>query len=237
MARMGPGTVRGMSATQLELDGVSGDPENPPSIDNVSDEVLALCRSHYDNPNITRDEVWWYLYGVMHAPDWRAKHKHDLQRKAPRLPLAPDFWAFVRAGRELMSLHADYDKVPEHDGPVLLVDGNPYNGSEPEALRIEKKMRLSGDGTEMRINPRCRLVGIPPAAHMYTISGRSPLQWACDALRVKTDNKIPGYRDDPNSHDDWAGDPYGLIRHLRRLVTVSVRSHAIISALPRSIPS
>ncbi len=91
------------------------------------------------------------------------------------------------------------------------------------------------DRSVLWINDRCRLVGIPPEAHEYRVSGRSPLDWAIDSLRRKEDKKS-GIVDDPNRWHVWADRPFNLIRHLRRLIHLSVRSAAIIDSLPPSLP-
>ena len=171
------------------------------------------------------------MYGVMHAPDWRERYRHDLQRNLPRVPLAGDFEAFRWAGRKLMDLHIGYEIVEEW--PVeWQVDGETDEGdADDDAYRIEARMRWGKhpDGSEDRsvllVNSRCRLVDIPQEAHEYTVSGRSPLQWAIDSLRVKHD-KASGIVDDPNGWHVWADEPFNLIRHLRRLVFVSVETSA-----------
>ena len=61
------------------------------------------------------------------------------------------------------------------------------------------------------------------------------LRGAIDSLRHKHDKKS-GISDDPNEWDAWADEPYNLIRHLRRLVYVSVKSDRIINQLPLSLP-
>lgn len=209
--------------------------------DNVTDWCLEQFEAHYDNQSITKDDIWEYLYGIMHAPDWRRIYHHDLQRNLPRVPLAPDFEAFRSAGRELMDLHIGYENVPEHSVDCLL-DGEVDNDgaadpiADPNAYRIEKltwgtSPNKEPDRSVLEINTRCRLVGIPVLSHGYTISGRSPLQWAIDSLRHKHDTKS-GITDDPNGWEDWADEPFNLIRHLRRLITVSVESARIIAWLP-----
>ena len=212
--------------------------------DNVTDWCLDQFQAHYRDESITKDDVWEYLYGVMHAPDWRDKYKHDLQRNLPRVPFAPDFEAFRAAGRELMGLHIGYDDVPgcpvdcQLDGAIDN-DGAADPTADSSAYRIEKLTWGKGpnrtqDRGVLEINARCRLVGIPDAAHEYTISGRSPLQWAIDSLRHKHDNSS-GITDDPNEWEAWENEPYNLIRHLRRLVHVSVESARIVSELPPSL--
>jgi predicted helicase len=213
--------------------------------DNVTDWCRDQFQAHYRDDSITKDDIWEYLYGVMHAPDWRDTYKHDLQRNLARVPFAPDFEAFRAAGRELMDLHIGYDAVPEYpvdcylDGEIDN-DGAADLATDPSAYRIEKLAWGKGpnrtqERSVLDINPRCRLVDIPASAHEYTISGRSPLQWAIDSLRHKHDKKS-GITDDPNDWEAWADEPYNLIRHLRRLVHVSVESTRIISGLPPSLP-
>ena len=208
--------------------------------DNITDWCLEQFQARY-GPQIAKDDIWEYLYGVMHAPDWREHYRHDLQRNLPRIPLADDFEAFRAAGRHLMNLHIGYETTDEW--PVeCLVDGKPDDGdADSAAYRIEARMRWGKhpDGTEDRsvlmVNHRCRLVDIPAEAEDYKISGRSPLQWAIDSLRVKHD-KASGIVDDPNGWHTWAEEPFNLIRHLRRLVRVSVETTRIVASLPPSLP-
>ena len=223
-------------AETLELD-LDLPPESGDT-DNITDWCLEQFHAHYDD-HITKDDIWEYLYGVMHAPDWRERYKHDLQRNLPRIPLAPDFEAFRAAGRTLMDLHVNYETVDEY--PVTcLVDGQPDEGdAEAAAYRIDKKMRWAKDGKEtnrsvLEINHRCKLIDIPDEAHHYTVSGRTPLDWAIDSLRLKYD-KASGITDDPNGWHVWADEPFNLIRHLRRLIHVSVETARIVKSLPPSL--
>jgi len=213
----------------------------PADGDNITDWCLQQFCDRYGT-HITKDAIWEYIYGVMHAPDWREQYRHDLQRNLPRIPLADDFEAFRAAGRELMDLHINYESVAEH--PVTcLVDGEPDEGSaDASAYRITSKMRWGGghghakeDRSVLMINERCRLVDLPAETHEYTVSGRSPLHWAIESLRVKHD-KASGIVDDPNGWRCWAEEPFNLIRHLRRLVTVSVETTRIVAELPPSLP-
>ena len=213
---------------------------------NVTDWCLGQFHERYGDESITKDDIWEYMYGVMHAPDWRDRYRHDLSRNLPRVPLAADFEAFRYAGRALMDLHIGYETCPEHPDVVCQVDGEDDDGqSSPGAYRLSnRQMRgrmadgakcgKNDDWDALDVNDRCRLVGIPPEAHAYKVSGRSPMQWAVDQLRHKHD-KASGITDDPNGWHAWADDPFELIRHLRRLAWVGTETHRIVTGLPASL--
>ena len=206
---------------------------------NVTDWALQQFQAEYGS-DTTKDDICEYVYGVMHAPDWRQRYHHDLQRNLPRIPLAEDFEAFRSSGRKMMNLHIDYATVDVW--PVQCeVDGQHDEGaSGDDVYRIEARMRWgkhpdrSEDRTVLIVNSRCRLVGIPAEADDYKVSGRSPLQWAIDSLRVKHDT-ASGIVDDPNGWHEWADEPFNLIRHLRRLVRVSVETARIVAGLPPAL--
>ncbi len=209
--------------------------------DNITDWALERFQAEHGT-HITKDAIWEYVYGVMHAPDWRDRYAADLRRSFPRIPIAQDFEAFRSAGRQLMDLHIGYESVDEW--PVVCeVDGVADDGTaDGDAYRIERQMRWGKDSdkredrTVLLVNSRSRIVGIPAEAEEYKVSGRSPLQWAIDSLRLKRDDAT-GTVDDPNLCREWAEEPFNLVRHLRRLVTVSVESARIIASLPPSLPT
>ena len=65
----------------------------------------AIPRYQYPALQITKDDIWSYLYGLLHAPDYRARYQADLSKDLPRIPFAPDFGAFRDAGAVLAQLH------------------------------------------------------------------------------------------------------------------------------------
>ncbi len=217
----------------------------PLGTDNVTDWALAEFREAYSDTTITKDEIWEYLYGVMHAPDWRERYRNDLRKSLPRIPLAANFEDFRAAGRELMALHVGFETCPEAEVAVVVGEESEATKltdsaatSDAEVFHVEKKMRLLRDESSgdyvLHVNSRCRLVGIPPEALEYQVSGRSPLEWAADSLVRKVDSKS-GIEDDPNSWHLWAGEPFELIRHLRRLVYIGLRTAEIVRSLPPSL--
>ena len=201
-------------------------------MDNLTDWGLQQFRARYPALHITKDDVWHYIYGLLHAPDYREKYRADLAKDLPRIPFAPDFAAFCQAGEQLAALHLGYETCEQYDLRLEVNDkaANPYRLGD-------KNMKWGGtrkkpDLSVLQVTPYVTLGDIPPEAHDYVVNGRTPLAWAVDRLKVTTD-KESGIVSDPNAW--FADDPAGLVAHLRRLVQVSVESARIIGGLPAAL--
>ena len=198
-------------------------------IDNISDTALTAFRKHYDDDTITKDAIFDYVYGVLHAPDFRGRFANDLTKDLPRAPMASDFHAFATAGKALTWLHLEYETCAEYPLTTELKSDNP----QPEHFRIgTRAMRYADDArTTLIVNDHVRLSGIPAEAHRYAVNGRTPLGWFIDRYRITTD-KHSGITNDPNG---WFDDPRGLIAAIRRIVHVSVETVRIVESLPAAL--
>lgn len=229
---------QGLSGTASLI--TSSDAPDGGRVDNITDWCLDQFQQHYSDSTITKDDIWAYLYGVLHAPDWRNKYASELRKDLPRIPLATDFQAFREAGRQLMDLHLGYETC--QPWPVQVVTTG--NSDGPDLYRIDRAMRwgrvrnaegrLVPDKSILHINNLCRIEGIPEEAHAYEVNGATPLEWAIDRLQVTTDSKS-GIVNDANQWHVWAEDPYQLILHLQRVVRVSVETTRIVEGLPPAL--
>ncbi len=207
----------------------------PARIDNISDTALRAVREHYSDEAITKDGIFDYVYGILHAPSYREQFANDLPKMIPRIPYAPDFHAFAEAGAVLASLHLNYETCERYPDlkvepakPSLLWEERPEHfllGTR--AMRFADKDRK----TTLIINEHVQLSGIPAEAHRYVVNGRTPLEWFIDRYRIKTD-KNSGILNDPNG---WFENPRDLITAIERIIYVSVESTKIIEALPSEI--
>jgi predicted helicase len=188
--------------------------------DNVTDWALTHFRGHYGDPTITKWQVFHYVYGLLHHPDYRTRYAANLKRELPRIPFAPDFYAFATAGEKLVELHLDYDEQKEY---ALNRIENPHLSLD---WRV-KKMRLSKDRTSLVYSEFLTLSGIPPEAFEYRLGNRSALEWVIDQYQVSVD-KRSGIVDDPNSADD----PERIVRLVGQVVTVSIETMRIVKRLP-----
>ena len=196
-------------------------------IDNISDAALRDFQTQYDDNDITKDAIFDYVYGALHAPAYRERFANDLAKELPRIPFAADFRAFAEAGRTLAKLHLGYERCEEYPLEVVFAgSGEPRS----EQYQIGKrKMRFADEAkTSIIVNDHVRLVGIPAAAHEYVVNGRTPLEWFIDRYRITQDGES-GIVNDPNG---WFDDPRDLVAAFRRIVHLSVETARIVNELP-----
>ena len=209
--------------------------EAPERIDNISDTALNAFRNHYRDDTITKDDIFDYVYGILHAPSYREEFANDLSKMIPRIPFAPDFRAFAEAGQLLADLHLNYDTCEQY--PDLKVE--PITPSllweeKPEHFRLGTRAMRFADKeakTTLTINEHVCLSGIPEEAHRYVVNGRTPLEWFIDRYKIKKDTNS-GIINDPNG---WFENPRDLITAIARIVHISVKSTRIIEGLPSKL--
>ena len=212
--------------TTEELPGIR---EAPQRLDNISYTALLAFQEHYSDGTITKDAIFDYVYGVLHAPSYREEFANDLSKEIPRIPFAPEFHTFAEAGKALAALHLGYERCEQYPLSVDFAhDGEP----QPHHYRLtEKAMRLVDDGATLVINNHVRLSCIPEEAHRYVVNGRTPLEWFIDRYQIKED-KDSGILNDPNG---WFANPRDLVTAIERIVYVSVESTRIIEGLPSQL--
>ena len=226
----------------LDTSGVGDMLDGYRRIDNITDEALGEFQAAYGS-STTKDDIFFYVYGLLHSPDYRETYAADLKKMLPRVPLVEDAQPFIDAGRKLSELHLGYESVEPH--PLEGLDAQPADGQDPYAFYAvgDKKMRFGKpsdeqktagerhDRTTIYYNSRITLSGIPQEAYRYMLGSRSAIEWIIDRYYIKTD-KASGIVNDPNDWSKEVGDPRYIIDLLARIVTVSLETMKIIDALP-----
>ena len=207
-------------------------------VDNVTDTTLASYREHYGDAGITKEDIFFYVYALLHHPEYRERYEDDLKKMLPHIPRAAGFHTYASVGRELADLHVNYERVEPY--PSVQEEASLHAPADPwERYRIgERKMRFpklgrrDKDVTRLEYNDYVTLTGIPAEAQGYSISGRSPLEWIIDRYHVKTD-KASGIVNDPNDFLREQGRPDAVVDLIKRLVTVSMRTQELLATLPK----
>ena len=195
--------------------------------DGITNFMLERCRASY-GPKVSKEDIFYYVYGLLHSPDYRRTFAADLKKMLPRLPLVEkpaDFWAFSKAGRALAELHLKYETQPPH--PEVVVSGAEQGKFRVEKMRFPDKQ----DKTTIEYNPWITISHIPQEACEYVVNGRTAVEWIMERYQIKTD-KASGITNDPN---DWAteqGKPRYILDLLLSVITVSVETVKIVNELP-----
>lgn len=225
-------------------------------VSNIKPAAVAKFREHLGE-EITADDIFHYVYGVLHSPDFRSEFEVNLKKEAPRVPLVTDraaFDAIVAAGTELMHLHIGYDDLdmvepyplveewvdgadPDHSdfsSARLLVGSQKMKypkvtDTDPESETYGKKIP---DKTRLIYNEFLTLSGIPERAHDYVLGTRSGIDWIIDRWYVKID-KASGIVNDVNQWGLEHGKPRYIIDLIKQVVTLSIRTVEIVESLPR----
>ena len=58
--------------------------------ENITDWALEQFREHYQDDSITKWDIFHYVYGLLHHPDYRERYQANLKRELPRLPFTPE---------------------------------------------------------------------------------------------------------------------------------------------------
>jgi predicted helicase len=188
--------------------------------ENITDWALEQFRAHYSDTNISKWDIFHYVYAVLQHLQYRETYAANLKRELPRIPFTPDFWGFVQAGKQLAQIHEHYEDQEEYPLETIETPGLPLN------WRVEK-MRLSKDKTQIVYNDFLTLAGIPPEAFEYRLGNRSALDWIIDQYQVKTD-KRSGIVNDPNRSDETQY----IVRLIGKVITVSLETMKIVKNLP-----
>ena len=209
---------------------------SPKQRDAITDEGLAHFRATYPSETISKEDLFYYVYGLLHSRDYRERYADNLSKELPRIPCvktAADFWRFSQAGRALAALHLDYETVAMYPATVTGDTGKLM----PAQYRVEK-MKYGKTGKEkdlstVHYNTLITVKGIPLAAYEYVVNGKSAIDWVMERQCFKTD-KDSGIVNDANA---WAvetmGNPRYPLELLLRVVTVSVETVKIVKGLPK----
>lgn len=226
----------------------NGDGSGAPSgtqRDAITDAGLAHFQAAYPGEAITKEDLFYYIYGLLHSPDYRSRYADNLGKELPRIPAvkaAADFRAFSRAGRELAHWHLHYETVDIYPGAKLDTGKVPRAALKDADYRVTKMkfaktrdpktQKPIPDKTTVIYNERITISDIPLEAYDYVVNGKPALEWVMERQAVTTD-KDSGIVNDANL---WATETVGNAKYplelFLRVVTVSLETMKIVRGLP-----
>ena len=211
--------------------------------DGISDEGYVNFQSAYSDKSFSKEDLFYYIYGLLHSEDYRERFQNNLSKELPRIPAVKkfeDFMAFSKAGRDLAELHLNYETVEPF--PVDINGGSldlslSMGKQSPEEFYRVTKMKFGGkrpnqDKTTVIYNHNITMSNIPLEAYDYFVNGKPALGWVMDRQQV-TKDKASGIVNDCNDYaNETVGDPAYPLKLFQRVITVSLETMKIVRALP-----
>ncbi|MDC7955430.1 DEAD/DEAH box helicase family protein [Fusobacterium simiae] len=206
------------------LDGV----EKENKKDGISDYIYNLAKEKYST-KITREDIFYYVYGFLHNEDYKKEFEADLKKLIPRLPLVDDYNTFKiysDIGRELANLHLNYENI-ERDSNII-VEGEESNNFKVEKMRFENK-----DKKDIIIfNSNIKIKNIPLEAYDYQVNGKSAVEWIVERYTVSV-NKDSGIENNPNLWCEENKNPRYILDLLLSIISLSLKTNELIKKLPK----
>ncbi len=205
----------------------------------ITEAGLTHFHRMYPGEDITREDIFHYVYGLLHSEDYRNRYRDNLAKDLPRIPCVKeveDFRAFRDAGKRLGELHVGYETVEPYSGAHIEIDSRADTMSMEQTYRVTK-MRHPGTGrnkdrSTVNYNSHITISKIPEAAWDYVVNGKPALAWVMERQCAKTD-KASGIVSDANRYAiETVGDPRYPLNLFLRVITVSLETMRIVRSLP-----
>lgn len=188
----------------------------------ISGYALNLFRKHYEDNSIAEEEIFYYIYAILHHKGYLKKYKNSLAKEAPRIALSPDFKELSMLGKELAELHLNYESEELHTS----VEYKTLMNAEEKGYYDVETMKKIGD--RIHYNNHIAITKIPKKAFDYVVNGKSAIDWVIERYK-KTTDKDSLIENNPN---DYAGGKY-VFELLCRVIKLSEKSVDLIEKISK----
>ncbi len=204
-----------------------------------SPEALPHFQAAYPGKPITEDDLFYYIYGILHSEDYRMRYANNLMKELPRIPRVAtyeQFMAFVEAGQELARLHVHFEDVAPYVGVKFEYTkvGQPsYRVTQMKWGKIKGKTgNAAKDKTTLIYNDWITVKNIPLEAQEYVVNKKSALDWVVERACVSID-KASGIVNDFNDYAAEMGSERYPLDLFLKIITVSLETMKIVKTLPK----
>lgn len=219
--------------------------ENGNRIDNITDWGLEQFVNHYKDKNIKKEDIFHYVYAVLHNPAYRKKYELNLKREFPRIPFYKDFWQWAKWGKQLMDLHINYEEVKPYPLKVIASTTKQSHKQqkkmfskveEPEVLyahqpKIKVKLKADKQNGIIEIDELTLIKDVPKEAWEYKLGNRSAIEWVLDQYKEKKPSD-PTIAEKFNTYK-FADYKDQVIELIKKVTTVSVETMKIIREMEK----
>ena len=202
--------------------------------ENITCSTLKSYQEFYEDSSITKEDIFYYVYAILHHPEYRDQYKADLAKMLPHIPKVEGFSDFACIGRELADLHLRYEEAEPYAVKEKFLGDLPANEAAQCEYFSVQKMRFGAkkDKSTIVFNQNITLSEIPEEAYEYEVNGRSAIEWIMESYQVKT-HKASQITNDPNDYSLETGNPRYVLDLLKRIITVSLKTQKLVKSLPK----
>lgn len=193
----------------------------------ITDWALKLFRRTYTNPEITKDDIFNYVYAVLLSPAFLQQFEQDARKSGPRLPLLKNFEKYAEIGLSLLDLHVGYEALPLWKD--LEIDLKNSTTSNDELYEVRKMVLVKEKSSlTLKFNDFITIRNIPIQCLDYKVNGRSPLEWVIDQYQLDTDKDT----NIPNNPNSYNSDKQYIFNLVQRVITLSMDTQKLLKKLP-----
>jgi len=170
---------------------------------NITDKALEHFQQTLNDKSITKEDIFYYVFGVLSTPSYVEKFKNNLTKELPRVPILENFKEISEFGKQLAVLQLNYQRyisaivikdeekpnIPEYSNLTITADENALK-DYLEKVKLDKKNR------EITINGKVRVQNIPEIALKCKVGNYPPIEWISKYL-VRQEDKDTGIIWDP----------------------------------------
>ena len=203
-----------------------------------SKEALPHFQAAYPGKAMTEDDLFYYIYGLLHSEDYRTKYANNLMKELPRIPRVAtyeQFRAFAQAGRKLVDLHVNFESVEPYSEATIefTKDGAPsYRVTQMKWAKIKGKTgNVAKDKSTLIYNEWITVKNVPLEAQEYIVNKKSALDWVVERACVSID-KASGIVNDFNDYAAEQGNERYPLELFLKVITVSLETMKIVHSLP-----
>ena len=189
-------------------------------VSNITEWGLRQFRDHYGDDAITAEDIFAYVYAMLHDPAYRERYEIDLRREFPRVYFQDDFAWWAQQGQELLDLHIGFETA--EPWPLERLD---QDGVTPTRAIL----RADNERGVITLDEQTSLQGVPTQAWEYRLGNRSALEWVLDQYKERKP-RDPTIRERFNTYR-FADHKEHVIDLLGRVCAVSAFTTNIVEEL------
>ncbi len=169
---------------------------------NIPDKTLELVQKALNDPTITKEDIFFYVFGVFSTPSYVEKVRNTLSTAFPRVPILDSFREISKVGKQLAEAQLVYQRyvwavvMREERAKLLEYLNLTITADENSLKQYVERVRLDKENREITINGKIKVQGIPEFALKCMVGNYPPIEWVSRYL-VREEDKETGIAWDP----------------------------------------